>query len=67
VSSAPGTAIGAAVDDVNEHLPGIRVEVVTSGSTVTVVARAPPTRVPLLGALLDGELTAQATMLLEPP
>jgi hypothetical protein len=67
VSSTPGAAAGATAERMSEHLRGVRVEVVANGTTVTVIARAPPTRVPLLGALVDDELTARATMLVEPP
>lgn len=69
VSAAPTVAARAAAERVTTLRPlAVDVDVDAGTATVTVVVRAAVTALPLVGAAVDGvELTARATMALEPP
>ena len=64
VSAAPEDAARAAAARLSS---GVHVDVALTAELVTVTARAPPARVPLIGAAAPDELVARATMPREPP
>jgi hypothetical protein len=67
VSAAPAVAARAAAERVTTLAP-LTVAVEVGGDVVTVEVRARPTRVPLFASVVDDvELSARATMALEPP
>ena len=63
-SAAPEDAARAAAARVSA---AVTVDVAVTADVVTVTARAPPARVPLVGVAAPDELVARATMPREPP